>query len=192
MRKLLAIPLYTIILLLLGIISGHITFKLLSFSRTVTVPDVRGREMIEANDLLRRKGLYIRLEGEDYDSYVHQGSIIRQDIPPDSKVKEGREIGVVLSKGPRVQYVPDVVGQTIDRAESLLSEKGIRIGKIIYVHSDKTPRSVILAQRPETNESGGDIFSVIVSLGGYEEEVKAKAPSPGQAAHKDEKKKEER
>lgn len=192
MRKLLTIPFYTIILLLLGIISGHITFKLLSFSRTVTVPDLKGRGMIEANDVLRRKGLYIRLEGEDYDSYVHQGNIIRQDIPSDSKVKEGREIGVVLSKGPRVQYVPDVVGQTLERAESLLSEKGIRIGKTIYVHSDKTPKSVILAQRPETNESGGDIFSVIVSLGGYEEEAKAKPQAPGHTANKGEKQKEER
>ena len=174
MKKLIKIPVYIVVVLILGMLSGHLTFKVLSFSRTVTVPDMRGKTMIEANDTARGKGLYIRFEGEDYDSYIHQGSIIRQDIPPGSKVKEGREIGIVLSKGPRVQYVPDVVGQSIDRAESLLNDKGIRLGRIIYVHSDKAPKNVILAQRPETNESGGDVFKVIVSLGGYEEGAKVK------------------
>lgn len=191
MRKLITIPLYIITLLVLGIVSGHITFKLLSFSRTVAVPDLKGKGMIEANEVLRSKGLHIRLEGEDYDSYVHQGGILRQDIPPGSKVKAGREIGIVLSKGPRVQYVPDVVGQPLDRAEALLGEKGIRITKVIYIHSDKTPRNVIVAQRPESNEGGGDIFSVIVSLGGGEGAALGAAPAP-QAAQHEEGAKEER
>ncbi|MBI3593103.1 MAG: PASTA domain-containing protein, partial [Nitrospirae bacterium] len=104
---------------------------------------------------------------------IHQGSIIRQDILPGSKVKEGREIGIVLSKGPRVQYVPDIVGQPIDRAEAILKEKGIRISKIMYVHSEKTSRNIVIAQRPETNESGADVFSVLVSLGDYEQDNKA-------------------
>ncbi len=175
MRALIKIPVYVLALLVLGIISGNLTFKILSFSRTVTVPDLKGKAMMDANDMLRGKGLYIRLEGEDYDSYIHQGSILRQDIRPGSTVKEGREIGIVLSKGPRVQYVPDVTGQSIDRAESILNDKGIRIGKILYVHSDKIPKNIIIAQRPETNEPGGDVFRILVSLGGLEEEAKVKA-----------------
>lgn len=186
MKKLLTIPLYIIALLIIGIASGHITFKLLSFSRTVTVPDLKGTGMMEANELLRSRGLYIRFEGEDYDSYVHQGGILRQDIPAGSTVKAGREIGIVLSKGPRVQYVPDVVGQPLDRAETLLGEKGIRITKVIYIHSDKTPRNTVVAQRPESNEGGGDLFSVIVSLGGGGE------TSAGQAAQHEGTRKEER
>ncbi len=102
MRNLIRIPVYIAILLLLGIVSGHFTFKLLSFSRTVTVPELRGREMMEADKILRNKGLYIRLQGEDYDAAIPQGNIIRQDILPGSKVKEGREIGIVLSKGPKI------------------------------------------------------------------------------------------
>lgn len=168
MNKLIKIPLYIIAIFIIGMLSGHFTFKLLSFSRTVTVPDLRGKGMVDANDILRKRGLYIRLEGEDYDPYIPQGYIIRQDIPPYNSVKEGREIKVVLSKGPRVRYVPDVVGLPIETAEAILKEKGIRIGKIIYVHSEKTVRNTVIAQRPETNEKGGETFSVIVSLGEYE------------------------
>ncbi|BCB96968.1 serine/threonine protein kinase [Dissulfurispira thermophila] len=168
MNKLIKIPLYIIAIFAIGIISGHFTFKILSFSKTVMVPDLRGKGMVDANDLLRKKGLYIRLEGEDYDSYIPQGYIIRQDIPPNYAVKEGREIGVVLSKGPKVRYVPDIVGQPFDVSEGILKEKGIRIGRVLYVHSDKVPKNIVLAQRPETNEKGGDNFSVIVSLGNFE------------------------
>lgn len=175
MRSLLKILVYIVVLLFLGIVAGNFTFHLLSFSRTIPVPDLRGKEMMEANDILRSKGLYIRLEGEDYDPAVAQGNIIRQDILPGSKVKEGREVGIVLSKGPRIQYVPDIVGQPLDRAEAILKEKGIQIGKILYVHSEKTSRNVVLAQRPETNESGADIFSVLVSLGDPDDESKIKA-----------------
>lgn len=169
MKKFIKIPLYIIVLFALGILSGHFTFKLLSLNKTLTVPDLSGKSMIEATNELRGKGLYIRLEGEGYDSYIPQGSVIRQDIPAGNKVKEGREIGVVLSKGPKVKFVPEVVGQPLDMAEGLLKDKGIRIGKVIYVHSEKAPKNVIIAQRPETTEKSGDDFSVVVSLGGYED-----------------------
>ncbi|MGO9613295.1 MAG: PASTA domain-containing protein [Dissulfurispiraceae bacterium] len=175
MRKLLKIPLYVVILLAIGIIAGHFTFQALSFSRTVTVPDVRGKSTIEANNILKDKELYIRIEGEDYDALIPEGYIIRQDVPSGNKVKEGREIKVVLSKGPKVKYVPDVVGQTLDDAEAQLRGRGIRIKKIIYVHSEDVPKDSIVAQRPEVNESGADMFSVIVSLGGFDENAKVKS-----------------
>ncbi|HXW69407.1 MAG TPA: PASTA domain-containing protein, partial [Dissulfurispiraceae bacterium] len=76
MKNLIKIPVYIVVLLVLGIVSGHLTFQLLSFSRTVIVPDLRGKEMMDANDILRDKGLHIRLEGEDYDPVIPQGNII--------------------------------------------------------------------------------------------------------------------
>ncbi|MDI6801080.1 MAG: PASTA domain-containing protein [Thermodesulfovibrionales bacterium] len=172
MKKFIKIPIYVIVILLLGMLSGHFTFKLLSFGRTVDAPDLRGKGMIEANAILKSKGLYIRLEGEDYDSHVPQGYIIRQDVPPGNAVKEGREIGVVLSRGQRVRYIPDIIGQPLSEAEAMLNEMGIKIEKIIYVHSDAVDKNIILAQRPDINEKGSEAFSVIVSLGSHNQEGK--------------------
>jgi len=168
MKSLIRVMVYIIVILAVGMISGHFTFQLLSFSRTVTVPDLRGKGMVEANNTLIGKGLHMRFDGEAYDLYVPQGYIIRQDIPPGHTVKEGRGVRVVLSRGPRVRHVPDVVGQPLNTAKSLLEERGIRINRIIYVHADNTARDTILAQRPEANEKGGDSFNVIVSLGDFE------------------------
>ncbi|MCE5313216.1 MAG: PASTA domain-containing protein [Nitrospiraceae bacterium] len=169
MKQFLKIPLYIVGLIVLGILSGHFTFKALSMSRSAVVPDLRGKTIVEANQVARSNNLYIRLEGEDYDSYLPQGYIIRQDVPAKIKIKEGREIRIVTSKGPRVQYVPDIVGQPLDRAELLLRDRGIKINRIVYARSDKTPKNVVMAQRPEPNEKGWDTFIVLVSSGGYDD-----------------------
>ncbi len=168
MKRLLKIGLYAILLFGIGIAAGHLTVQLLSYSRTVDVPDLKGKGVRDAGDLLRGQGLYMRVKGEDYDSSVPEGSIMRQDEPPGNKVKQGREIGVILSKGPRVRYVPDVVGQSFEEAEALLRSRGVRIGKVLYVHSAYYPKGEVVAQRPEPNERGSDSLSMIVSLGEYE------------------------
>jgi serine/threonine-protein kinase len=171
MNKFVKIPLYIGILFLLGMLAGHLTFKLLSFSNTVEVPDLRGKSVAEAVNLLQKKGLHMLGAAEDFDSDVPAGSISRQDIPSASNVKEGRGIKVVVSKGPRVQYVPDIVGMKLEEAGALMLVRGIRIAKTIYVHSD-IEKNIIIAQRPESEEKGGDNFRVVVSLGSFEEDKK--------------------
>jgi len=67
MSKLVKIPLYIFFFISLGLIFGYFTFKILSFSRTVDVPDLYGKSLVEANALLTGKGLYLKIEGEDFD-----------------------------------------------------------------------------------------------------------------------------
>lgn len=161
---------YLAILSIIGIVSGHFTFELLSYGRTVVMPDLTGKALEEAGKLLSSKKLHMRLDGDMHDIHIPQGHILRQDIPPGNKVKEGREVGVILSKGPRIRNVPDLTGITLDAAETVLTDKGLKINKIIYVHSNHIEKNFIIAQRPEPHESGGDAFSVVVSLGKFPEE----------------------
>lgn len=170
MKKFLKVIIYLIVLLAIGLISGHLTFELLSYGKTIVMPDLIGKNLNEAQKLLSSNKLHLRLDGDEHDIYIPQGHILRQDIPPGNKLKEGREIGIILSKGPRIKDVPDLVGKSLDVADTLLKDKGLKINKIIYVHSGFAEKNIILAQRPEPHESGGDLFSVIVSLGKLPEE----------------------
>jgi len=183
MSRWVKVPLYFFLVILFGIVSGYLTFTALTMSRTIEVPNLIGKGMVEGNDLLRSKGLYMRLEGDDYDATIPQGNIIRQDIPAGTGVKSGREIRVVLSRGARLAHVPDVVGQQVEQAESQLQPRGIKINRVVYVRSETVPKGTILAQRPEPNERGGEQFSILVSLGGSEKSETA--------ARTDRKKKEE-
>ena len=182
LRKALTIPLYVIGFILLGLVSGYLAFKVLSFSKTVDVPDLRDKTLIEANALLTKKGLYLKVEGEDYDSLVVPGRIVRQDVPAGNKVKEQRGIKVFLSKGPKVWSIPELTGQTIEEAEPLITKSGLRIEKVIHLHSDSVEKDKIIAQRPnpdeiawrssshKSEEPGGRQYglSLIVSSGPYE------------------------
>lgn len=168
MSSFIRVPLFFAAFVLLGLTFGYITFKLLSYSRTVEVPSLNDLTLVEANEALNKAGLYLQIEGEDFDPLVQSGRILRQDVPAGNKVKEKRAIKVVVSKGPRVQSVPLMTGQTLGDAEAALIQKGIRIGRTIQVHSDSVEQGKIVAQRPEPDERLTDTVTVLVSLGPHE------------------------
>ena len=168
MNNFLKVPLFFALFILLGLSFGFLTFKILSFSRTVEVPSLTNLTMLEANEALSRSGLYLKIEGEDFDSSVQAGHITRQDIPAGNKVKEKRAIKVVISKGPRVSSIPLLVQIPLPDAESLLMQNGLSIGEIIYIHSDSVEKGKIISQKPGPHERLSDKITVLVSLGPYE------------------------
>lgn len=175
------LPVYLAGLILMGLVSGYLTFKILSFSRTVAVPELKNKTLVEANNLLGKSGLHLKVEGENYDEAVPSGLIAKQDIPPGDKVKEGREISVILSKGSKILSIPVLTGQTLESAEPILSKSGLKITGLVRVHSDTVENDVIIAQRPMPDElaqteSGGNLqdskgfspgMSIVVSAGAY-------------------------
>jgi beta-lactam-binding protein with PASTA domain len=87
-----------------------------------------------------------------------------------------------LSKGPRVWSIPELTGQTIEEVEPVIAKSGLRIEKIIRLHSDSVEKDMIIAQRPspdevawgassqKSEEIGGRQYSLslVVSSGPYE------------------------
>lgn len=167
-RNLIKFPLYMLAFILLGLTFGYLTFKVLSFSRTVEVPDLYGKSPLESDKLLAPNSLYLKIEGEDYDSVVPPGNILRQDVPAGNMVKERRGIKVTISKGPRVKSVPMLVNETLINAESILLQKSLKITKVIMVHSDTVEKDRIVAQKPEPDERVSDNITLLVSLGPYD------------------------
>ncbi|TAL26482.1 MAG: PASTA domain-containing protein [Nitrospirae bacterium] len=166
--KIVKVPLFFFGFVLLGLIFAYLTFKLMSFSRTVDVPDLSGKSLVEANELLSKKSLNLKIEGEDYDSSVSAGNILRQDAPAGSRVKEQRGIGVILSKGPRVHTIPYVVGEPFDKAESLFLRNGLKISRVIRVHSGTVERDKVISQKPGPDEKIVEQVTLLVSAGPYE------------------------
>jgi len=161
-------PLYFFGFVLASLLFAYLTFKVMSFSRTVDVPDLSGKNLVEANELLSKKGLNLKIEGEDYDSTIAAGYILSQDVPAGSRVKEQRGIKVILSKGPKVQSIPPVVGESVDKAESILLQKGLKIDKIIRVHSNSAEKDKVIAQKPGTDERVIGKITLVVSSGPYD------------------------
>lgn len=168
MNSFFRIPLFFALFVLLGLSFGFITFKILSFSRTVEVPSLKNLTLLQANESVSRKGLYLKIEGEDFDPVIQAGRIMRQDIPSGKNVKEKRSIKVVVSKGPRISSIPLLVQKSFSEAESMLMEKGLSIAKVISVHSDEVGKGKVIAQKPEPHEKLSGGITVLVSLGPHE------------------------
>ncbi len=166
--KIVKIPVYIFVFTVVVLLFAYITFKLLSFSRTVDVPDLSGKSLVEVNELLSQKGLNLKIEGEDYDSDVPAGHIIRQDLPFGTRVKEQRSIRVFVSKGTRAQSVPSVVGESLDKAEAVLLQNGLKVAKIIRVHSTSAEKDRVIAQKPAPGEKITEKITLVVSSGPYE------------------------
>jgi beta-lactam-binding protein with PASTA domain len=154
--------------ILLGLLFGYLTFNVLSFSRTVEVPELCGKSLLESDALLSKTGLYLKIEGEDYDSVIPAGNILRQDIPAGDEVKERRAIKVIISKGPRVNSIPMLINEPLLNAETTLLQKGVRIAKVIMVHSDTVEKDRIVAQKPGPDEQVSEQITLLVSLGPYD------------------------
>jgi len=169
MNSFLRAALFFALFVVLGLTFGFLTFKILSFSRTVEVPAITNMTVIEADKVLGKAGLDLKIEGEDFDSLIPSGKIVRQDVPAGKSVKERRAIKIVISKGPRVLSIPLLVSETLQSAESILLQKGLRIGKVINVHSDTAPKGVIVAQKPEPEDKLTDVITVLVSAGPHDQ-----------------------
>lgn len=139
--------------------------------KVVVVPDVTGKSLVEATQILRKAGLgQPRIEGEKYSGTIPKGYIVEQRPSPGSRVKSGRQIKIFLSKGAEAGIVPRLVGKTVIEAEAALSTLGLEVGSIVRVHSDDFPQEgIIIAHTPMENASveKGTKINLLVSLGPY-------------------------
>jgi len=162
---------YFVVFSVTGILIAYFTFYVLSSTESFEVPDLVGRSLLEANNLLTDRDLYLKVTGEAYDADIPSGHILQQDVPAGKLIKAGRRIGVIISKGPRILYTPMLSGLTIDEAESIAQQNNIRIEKIIKVHSSTAESGMVIAQDPNPEEHGAGGISLIVSIGDYDRYV---------------------
>lgn len=163
MRKIL----YVILAVLLGFFSGYFFLTFFVSAGTTEVPDLKGKDIVNANQILRERGLHIRIDGHEH-SDLPSGTVSKQEPPPGTKIKSGREVGVIVSKGYKFATIPELRGLPLEEAERILRERGVPIEKITYIHSESYPDRTVIAQRPEPKE-GGKSIKLLVSKGRKED-----------------------
>lgn len=119
------------------------------FSRkTVDVPSVVGKSVVEAQKTLEQVGFTVKLD-EEYDEKVTPGYVIKQEPEGINKRKEGSEITLVVSKGLEMLQMPDLVGQPFDKAQKTLKEMGYEVGVVTYKFVAGKTAQTVLNQAPK-------------------------------------------
>lgn len=145
---------------------NFVMFMLIRSDADVEVPDLTGLAVQEGYDKLTALNLFLLKDGDQYNATISVGAIISQVPLPGSKVKAGRKVKVIVSRGSEKVNTPNVTGKLWRDAEIVLRQTGLNIGETLRVYSNQVLDTVVL-QDPVvgmTVEKGSSI-NLIVSAG---------------------------
>lgn len=135
--------------------------------KVVTLPNIVGKPIEEALDLLSSLNLGMQKINERYDKKFSPGTIIQQIPSPGMTVREGKNIRVVLSRGGEILFVPNLIGQSLRSAEVVLRRTGLALGEIAQSYSLNIEKGKIIRQTPLVGAavSKDSLVNLVLSLG---------------------------
>jgi serine/threonine-protein kinase len=157
-----------VVLVAVGIVF-YLTFNMvMSFlvhsKKEVIVPNIEGKDVLGALEQVSKDGLSLRKVGEKFDQEVPPGVIVSQSPNAGMVIRQDRVVKVSISRGGKVIYVPELVGQTISSAESILKNASLILGEVQYVYSAKYEKGFIVSQDPASGSIAEKDALVIVSI----------------------------
>jgi len=143
----------SVLLIVFLIITGTTAYLTLTFiiksEDTVVVPDLLGKDVVYSLEILTDLGLNTKIKGSEYNDDYPKNHVILQEPLPGSEIKKGRDLRILLSRGPKVITMPNVTGLPVRQARLLLEESGLCPGHDTYVHDDEiTDKDIVIAQDP--------------------------------------------
>lgn len=132
-----------IIVLLLGFgVGTFMAFGKFSSDEQVNVPDVKGKQLALARQILEDGKLRVNV-AETYDASVPAGQVVSQDPDPGRSVKADRLVTIYVSKGGEAVEMPDLVGLTKSAATERLKKMGLNLGSTYEKESSSEPGTVL-------------------------------------------------
>jgi serine/threonine-protein kinase len=129
----------------------------------VAVPDVSGQDVFTANNNLVAAGLQGQAVSQASDT-VAKGLVISTNPGAGTQVPKGTTVQVLVSTGPELVDVPNVVGQTQDAAVNLLN---VQLGLGVTVQQQNAgpaKKGIVIAQNPSSGQVPKG-STVVISVG---------------------------
>lgn len=134
----------------------------------VKVPRVEGLPVEEARRILQENGIQDISVNMQFDNEVEKGVVINQTPESGQVIKKTRAILLLVSKGPDLIEVPNVVGQSFDEARLSLINEGFNVEQHpLEVYSSDILTGKVAEQEPKgvTQAPRGSIIKLSISLG---------------------------
>ena len=169
-----------IAILLIGFIlivgaSAYLTLTMIIKSEdTVIVPDLAGKNVVYALELLTDLGLNTKVEGSEYSTDMPKNNVIFQEPEPGSEIKKGRDVRVIISKGPKSILMPNLENLPVQQARIILEENSLCQGQISNIYSNRIKKDSVIAQVPTTGTmiTRSECVNLLVSIGVRPQEYK--------------------
>ena len=152
--------------------------KVWNTESVVTVPDVKGKQLALARQILEDGHLRVNV-AETYDANVPAGQVVSQDPDFGKTVKSDRLVTIYVSKGGEAIDMPDLAGLAKSAAIERLQKLGLNLGSVYEKDSSSEPGTV-LSHDPTTGTkiTRGQTIDLVVSRGGGEPKKKSEETKP--------------
>jgi len=133
----------------------------------IAVPNIEGKNLSDANELLKKFNLVLKVNEKQYKDDIPRDEIIRQIPPAGRTVRRGREIRAVISLGPETIAVPDLTGLNLRECTMALTNKRLLLGKVKLSKEKKDEPEQVLDQNPKAGDKvrKGTPINVTVNKG---------------------------
>jgi eukaryotic-like serine/threonine-protein kinase len=130
------------------------------------VPRLTGVSESVAGQQLLLLHLHLVVTGRTYDAHAAAGTVIDQQPGYGTKLKEGRDVAVTLSRGPQPVPVPSLPGLTQSAATSVLATLGLKAGAVSHATSMTVAAGNVLGSTPAHGTLlPGQTVAMVVSTG---------------------------
>ena len=134
---------------------------------TVVVPDLIGRDVVYALEMLTDLGLNTKVKGSEYSASAPKNQILFQDPESGNEIKKGRDIRLVISRGAKSVVLPNLSGMGLQQARIFLEENDLATGQLTYASDEIRLKDEIITQYPLPGAVGlrGDKVNLLLSAG---------------------------
>lgn len=149
-------------------ISAYLTLTLIIKSEdTVIVPDLEGKDVVYALEILTELELNTKVKGSEYTGDIPKNHVVFQEPQPGSEIKKGRDVRIILSKGPKTFAMPHLMGLSIQQTDIILEENDLCRGELSRTYQRQMEKDHVMAQVPASGTivSRGACVDLLVSLG---------------------------
>jgi serine/threonine-protein kinase len=149
-------------------ISAYLTLTLIIKSEdTVIVPELVGKDVVYALEFLTDLELNTKVKGSEYSEDIPKSHVIFQDPSAGAEIKKGRDVRIIISKGPKRISMPNLMSLTVQQAQLILEENGVCYGELSQTHSKSMEKDHVIAQVPPPGSiiTRGSCVDLLVSLG---------------------------
>ncbi len=154
-------------LIVLALIGAAVGYFIYLDRTTTTVPKITSLSEKSAKKDLKEKGLKMKVTDRVFDAGIPSGKVVSQDPDAGDKIRTGRTVSVVLSRGEEKIEVPKLTGITLDQATFFLAKADLNVGEITREYSDRLEAGVVISQNPPADDgvSKGTNVDLMVSKG---------------------------
>ena len=129
------------------------------------VPNFIGMDYTQVQNNREYTSMYLFYVTEEYSDTATAGQIIQQEPSADTVLKAGETIRLVVSKGPQMAEMPNIIGFTQDSAVKELEARGLVASCFMVVNDGSYASGCVVrtSEEPGTKVEVGTVITVYIA-----------------------------